>query len=299
MPHGVTYSTQGDVPVAIVVRSLMANEKLMYDAVSILDEIFEGFQVELSSVKVKEVSNSSPLKEILAGIIIVTFQDDLKKEIPSFIEGLLGIDVPSNYETILTVITMVIAVYSISTLYSRIFPSKDATELKREYDRKLQEASDLLKITSTDLKIIIEDKGESKLQSWTKAATDFFSPAKLEGSVLVTGNGGYEISQRAIEEIPNQLDLVQEQVTGQYLLDNMDIELHSWDSDYIRKGWAGIIQSESSKRIKMHLSPEIDQSELIGKTKIKGNVLVETKKQENGDFIPIIYHLINVISTQD
>ena len=160
--HEITYTTEKDVPVTTIVESLLANERLVHFAASVLADCIQGFSIQSVSVRVAQISNSSPLREILAVTLVATFQNDLEKEIPHLIQQVTGVAVPNDYKTLVTVLVMIGAIYGVSTLFSRIFPDKEPLELKKELDRHIEYATKQLGISSGELKRRVENNQQKR-----------------------------------------------------------------------------------------------------------------------------------------
>jgi len=293
LSHGVTYQIRDNAPVSDVAASLLANEKLIYFAAEILEGCVEGLSVDVSKIKVKEVSNSSPLKELLAFAIVVKYQDDLDKEVPDLIRNLTGLDVPDSYDSLVTVLVMIAAIYAVDGVYRKIFPGKVPNALEAEYAKHTKAASDVMDISPEKVRASVDAKlGKKKLPSLIKAGIDFIRPSKRENATI-EGLGGHEIGSDAIREVPRDVDFLIEDEAS-YTIENVTIDVHSQDRDYHRKGWAAVVKSVSDKRLKMDLIPSIDPDSLWGKTKIVGDIVVMQKKDDNGDYVPKSFYLTSV-----
>lgn len=109
--HSLTYTTVGTVPVYLVAKSLLANERLVHESLRLVEELHKNeLQVSLIKVSVAALSNESPLKEALAVAIFLGWQKDLEKEVPHIIEMLTGNSIPDGYHTLITVLVMFLAV---------------------------------------------------------------------------------------------------------------------------------------------------------------------------------------------
>ena len=115
--HEVIYTNAGAIPVSDVAASLLANEQLVREAAKLLENILPGLTIERIDVSFHSALTNSPLKEILAGAIFLSYQDDITKGIPSVIETLTGLDIPKDLEGLITAFVFVIAVYGIAKAY--------------------------------------------------------------------------------------------------------------------------------------------------------------------------------------
>lgn len=294
LTHHLTYDISGDASVSDVANSLLANERMIRFSSMILEECIEGFHVDSVNVKVKQVTHQSPLKELLAFALVVTFQEDLAKEVPPFIEGLLGTDIPDQYDHLVTVLTMILAIYGVSHTYKRIFPDKTPEKLQGDYDKLMIVAGDYINIPPENLKNTIADKFKGGLlRPLQTASLNYFRPAKKENSQIV-GLDGNVISSDAVAESPSEIDLAGEDDLDTYPLQNVAIEIRATDLDRKKQGWAAVVNDVTKKRLKMEIYPTVDIQNLIGKTEIKGDIIVVNKRDSGGDYLPNMYHLVKM-----
>lgn len=109
LSHVLTYTTAGDVPVEVVARSLIANERLIRESLRVIESSSPGSEISAVRVRVSSLSNASPLKQVFAVALFVAFQKDLEREVPSLIEKLTGHTVPEQFSTLVTVLVIMVA----------------------------------------------------------------------------------------------------------------------------------------------------------------------------------------------
>lgn len=283
--HSLIYTTKGDVPVSVVAKSLLANERLIHESVSILGNCFDEIAIECTTVKVSYLSNSSPLREVLAITIFLTYQDKLEKEVPDFLEKMLRVDVPDSAEAIVTVLVMICAVYIISEAVKRLFPGKSEKKLKSEYEEK---KAHLSKLTGLDPDVIeqavTKSLNEGKSKTLVHRAIDFFRPAKLEGNTTISSDSGQEIASETIMEVPKDIDYEQLEDKITHDLIRVTVEIHRADVDYGNQGWLAVIKSQSPDRKKLILAKEFEPLSIYGKTEILGDVTVVEEKKMDGEY---------------
>ena len=297
LKHSLSYTTKRDVPVSVVAKSLLANERLIHESVRLLEECFDDLQVEKVNVKVQSLTNGSPLKELLSIGVFFTFQEGLEETVPEIIQMLTGATIPENTETLVTVLVILIAIYVIDHAVERIFPGKDIKALKQEYNSKMELLSEIISMEPSDIEEVFNKRlNEGKSKSLFKKALEFFLPAKLEpGTTIETENPRVNISNDAIQEVPSDVDFAQEEKQNVYQMNGVSIEIHRADTDYSNQGWIAIIEQVDSNRKKMILPPEVDPSILFTKRKITGDVNVVEEKQLDGDYAVKEYHLIRML----
>ena len=232
LPHEVTYDFDGRASVDEVARSLLAQERLVHDAVSIIAGCFPGLEISETKVEFVSVSQESPLKEILAAAVLLAFQDDLETEVPDLIQKLTGADIPDQYDTLVTVFVMIAAIYGASYLYDRFSKKGTATALPNEKAALINVAGDYFNIhpdTVRDSADTYFSKG--RLQTAAKAAGDFFAPAKRHNARAIRSSREFEIGEAAIREFPSDIDISSfERETDSYLMEDVVIEFQAHDT---------------------------------------------------------------------
>jgi hypothetical protein len=294
--HSLTYMTKGDVPVDIVARSLLANERLVQESIRILARL-AGKDVHVRKVRVRVdyVSNSSPLRQALIATLVLTYQEDLTREVPRLVEMLTGRDVPNNFDTLITVLVMIVAITVIDTAVERLMPGKSLKKLQAELEKKMAQVANLADLDVAEIRRAVGDKlSEGKRKSLFRRAYDFFVPAKLEPDTEIRLDDIYEIPADAIAEIPSELQLDQSDKRNVYDLNGVLVEIHRADVDYQKQGWQAIVDEVSNRRRRLILSPDISPGELYGATTIRGDVMVVEERQIDGEYAVQEYHLIRM-----
>lgn len=292
--HAITYTTRGDVPVSVVAKALIANERLIHEGLRVLEASEPGLVISRVRVKVYELSNASPLKAVLAASIIAAYQDELVKEVPALIEKLTGVHVPDNSQTIVTVLVLVIALYVIASVAERTMKLKKLDKVKKEYEDKKERLSELTGISKENLERYIEQTIPKERQdSLSSKAVDFFLPAKLEPGTEMLGINGLRVDAGVIAEIPESLvDAVDGKVS--YDVPGVVVDIHRSDRDQNKYGWRAIVESISDRKVRMELDPSIDPDQLYGEKTIIGDVSVLEEKLESGEIEVKAYLLTKV-----
>lgn len=295
LQHQVIYDISGKAHVSDVAASLLANERLIKLSALILEECIQGFTVESVNVSIKEVANNSPLKEILCGALVIAYQDDLVREMPPIIERIIGRDIPDSYDHLVTILSMVIAIYGISAVFKKLFPEKTADKLAAAHGQMIFVAGNYMGVSPQSIEnAVIKRLSGGMKQLVQKTAIDFFKPSKRGGDARIILPDGNFIPREAIAEIPSSLDYYADDDVQQYPLQNVEIEIRAVDRDQKKRGWAAVISEVTGRRLKMEIYPTVDSNRIYGRDKINGNVIVLNKKDANGIFLPSMYHLVGI-----
>ncbi len=296
LPHEVTYELDEHVIVNEVAASLLAQERLFREAMSLLISCLPGANLEKVTIEFQSVTQQSPLKEMLAAALYLTFQNDLEEEVPQLIHDMTGYELPSQYDTLATVLVMLIAIYGISALHKRIAGNGNPKSLKRDFALLLDKVAKDMNVSPE----VIEEKianrfNGNKRNNIIKSAKAFFTPAKRYNAKAITSSKGDMISRDAIQETPSEIDeAIFEPEMEEFELHDTNVEIRAHDRDRSKAGWYGIIQEVSSKRTKMHVASSIDPEMIFEKTSIRGSVLVVREANDDGEMVPKLYYLQSI-----
>lgn len=289
--HSLEYTTKGVVPVHLVADSLLANERLIHESLRLLEGIDRNLHIT-GIVSVENLSNASPLRELLAIAVFLEYQEDLEKQVSDVMQILTG-HVGSN--TIVTVLVFLVAIYIIDAAIERFMPSKSSKAIKAEYEEKKLLVSRLLNISPEKLDEIVNKQFcEGKQKSLFGRVIRFFAPAKIEPNTKILSNNDIVISAEAIQEIPTNIDFSRVDENNSYDLDAAMIEIHRADRDENKHGWRAVIRAVSEKKVRMELDSRISPDALYGKKRLLGDVTVIEKLQDHGDYEVKVYYLREV-----
>lgn len=296
LPYAITYTTQKDVPISIVARNLLAHEVLILDTVDMLTGLYPSLAVEKTTIRVRSVTNNSPLKELIALTMVVSFQDDLVKEVPDLIEKLTGHAVPESIDSLVTLLAVLIVSYAVMEAIQRIYPGKDIAKLKEEYERKIAMVSDRFGMEKADIEEYLEQKyQEEQPKSLLKAISDFILPARLESDVSInTVDDEVLLDPDVVRAIPPVLDAAGDS-SDSFPLEATFMEIHRSDRDQNRHGWRAVVPEVSDKKVRLILGDAIKPTDLYGSTSIIGDLAVYKETDSVGELQPKTYHLSRVI----
>lgn len=296
--HGLTYETEDVTPIQHIAVSLLANERLLNEAVTTIGALVDGLEISEFRVSIRQVAQESPLKEIYWAALIYTYQDDLVEEIPPLLEQLFDAQIPGQYHTLITVTVLLLSFYGVDYVYRRINPDASSRKIRRMLDGLVSEMSGILDKPEDEIKErLAEQYGEMKLKRLAKSAIGFFAPAKAKKGTSIKPEVGPEVPADVIDEIPSQQDIDDfEPFEISEPMENVEIEIHQQDMDYTRSGWAGVIKDVYDKRLRMQLYPPITPDDVYTKTKITGDIIMVSRRNDAGEYIPYMFHLVRIVN---
>lgn len=300
--HLITYTNRGSVPVSDVAASLLANEQLLREAIALVQEILPGLKVEEVNIDFRSAQSQSPLKELLAYSLIVVYQEDLNKATPELVENMLGIDIPDNLEPLITVLVLVVAIYGISKLFELVKVKKDAGAaadatplIEGNYNNVVNVAGDLIGMDPEAITEALERRyAGKKSRSLGRKALEFIRPAKREDGASIEGAGA-SISPDTIRAAPASYEVqMDDDEAPQDPYTAQAIVIHATDLDSNKTGWAGHLPGLWEKRLKMRLYPTINPAEIYGKREITGDIIVVSKRDASGEYVPDLFHVLKI-----
>lgn len=293
IPHTVVYDFDGRASVAEVAKSLVAQERLVREALRVLEEVFPNLTIEASRIEFRGATQNSPFTTNMSALIVAVYASELGEDMPDIIQTLFGYDVPDSYDSIVSVLVLLIAIWGIDWVRQKIFPGKKEKELTAERDRLLEQASNRASVTQDQMEEAIEKALKKHKRSVMKAAADFFEPAKKHKARAVKAANA-EVGEKALEAMPSDIDLAQYEPPAEFeQLEGVTVHFRAHDLDK-NKAWAATIDEVSSNRRPLHLAPDVRPEQLFDKKEIKGDVLVTSQLDVNGEYVPYLYYLQKV-----
>lgn len=298
--HDIEYEVTEPVAVEDLIKSLEANARLMRNAGTLLTAIAPGLQIEPQRISVVRLSQDSPLKELLAFATVITYQKELEEEVPSLIEAITGFEVSDRYDTLVTVLVMLIAIYGISKAFETIFPGRDKGALDSAAGALLRRAARITGVAARRIHDAIEVLFTGRhRRALVGASQRVFAPTRNQPSASIrSSTGDVLVSPAAVRDaqgaagIPYDPEDEDAPNTVAEFHRDMRIIVHAMDRDRKRLGWAGHIPSLFDERIPMHLEKSLDPEALFGRGDITGDVLLTLEEDENGDMRPKEFLLI-------
>lgn len=287
LPLSITYDTKGVTPLADVIGALQAAEVAIEDAISFLPSIIPGVHIEQSSINVRSLSQESPLRELFALTLIVGFQDDLKTEIPPMLEDLFNTKIPDQYDSIVTVMTMIVLFYGAAFLKDAAVKTVENGALRRQVNALIAQMSRSTGMTEDEVRAIFDAKygKPGPVKRLAKAVKGFFVPAQREGDVPIVFDRK-TVDREVIREVPYPQEFKDKEDFEKYTPHHeIILEIHAQDKDKIKTGWAAIPKGITDKRLRMKLVEPVTAQNLWTKDSVKADIIVISTLTADG-YIP-------------
>lgn len=295
LPMSVVFETEGVTPIADVVISLQAVEALSADAVALLPSLISGLKVESHSVNVEKLTQESPLREIFSVTIFLAFQEKLEGEVPALLEDIFKTKIPDDYDTILTLVFVVVVFYGIGLAKDVGTSVIDNNKTKKLMRNLLEELSSSAGKSTEEIENMLRSRFDKPnlVKRVIRKSVDFFRPSQQDSNAPLTLDRMH-IDSDTVREVPVGISVEDDRDLETYkTITNVELSIHAQDKDKQATGWAAFIQGVTEKRLKMKVMSPILPSQVWGKDTVNGDVVI-VSKLSGDDYIPAEIHLIGI-----
>lgn len=298
--YDVAYPDNHNIPLSDVAATLLVYERVAPILGRVLEELNSGLVIEKVEFSVREIRSGS-LYEAFFVAIFLAFQNDLEEEVPALIETLTGVPVPDDYNTIVTVLVLIILFAGTKYLFEGGRRTKATTppSIQGNNNLYLNIAAGKLGVSAEEVeKAVSKAIGKRELPKVARAAVDFFRPSKRGPSGRIVPRGLPEIPKEATAEFPSEATLSQlGEDTVPTPIPEATLEVRATDRDHADRGWGGRLVSPSvvTKRLPLKLYPTVDRDELAAAESCVVEAVLESKPTESGDLRPIAIHVVRIL----
>ncbi|WP_313666187.1 hypothetical protein [Shinella sp.] len=300
LKHGVEYDIVEPVAVDDLVKSIEAHARLMTATTELLEKLVPGLEIEAKRVSVLQLSQQSPLRELFAFSVVITYQKELEKEVPALIESFTGVELSDQYDTLVTVLVMLVAIYGVAKAFDLLFPGRSKENLAEAQESLAKRAAAMLGTTYQRVVAAVEVifTGRSN-RVLVGASQKVFAPTRNHPQasirddrqqVLVSPSATRDA--QAASGLPYEPDTTDDPVSHSEFHRNVRIVLHAMDRDRKKRGWAGHCPDLFDDRIPMHLEKSIDPEGIFGKDEVRGDILLTSEEDEDGKMQPKEFLLV-------
>ncbi|QKG70534.1 hypothetical protein [Erythrobacter mangrovi] len=291
----VRYLTEDPVPIRDIIASLQGADAAIREAGRLLPLLVDGIKVEKVDIKVREVAQESPLRELFVVALFLAFQPDLEEEVPQLIANATGMVIPDRFDTVVTVLALIVVFYGAGALKDLVFGKGADGAAKAQLDGLIKELAPEVGKSEKQIRDILENR-YSERTVWKRLANTtsrFFAPSKQQNSAPMEINGR-QITRDTVQDIPAEFlvdDAADENPTRYFA--NARIELRAEDKDHTGRGWAGVVPAISDQRLRMKLMEDVSADDLWGRDAVVGDLTVIYEKV-GAEIVPKEIHLHNV-----
>lgn len=305
IPIQLDYIVKYQVSAIETANSLKAQAELFHEAILVIEKCFPELNVEQSDIFVKNITQNSPLRNRLEGMVLAAFQDGFVEEVPQDILNLLfGIDVPDSYESTVSALIIVITLWGAEKVIQKIrryrggddaqkFEERAKT-LRSERDELTKKSAMRLGVPVEKLEIALVETLASHPAKVEKAALDFIAPARKHDADAIESGKSIRINKKTLSAMPSQTELasLKPPKKTQYF-ENVEVRFLAHDLQKSKK-WAATIDEISKSRCSLHLAPDINPEDLFTLDRTNADVLVTYALDREGEYFPEMYYLATV-----
>jgi hypothetical protein len=294
IPFRVEYKTEDPVPIPEIVGSLLSLQMLLEEASNNLEIFVPGLTIEKVDIRVEEISHGS-LKELLLLGLFGVFQDELNQELPELVKEFMGVEMPENTHTLLTILVLVAIVYGADYVKSIVINGAKETLTSTWKKNLIQDLADKTGRTYEETKRVLDEKygKSSRINRLADASVKFFRPSKRQGNAQID-IGNRRIEPRFIED--TETDFIYEEASNAEKSQNVEgvkLQIHQMDLDREKSGWAAIPTGLHPKRLPMKLVDGVTAEQVWGNDEIIADIVLISKRKGT-DFVPSEIHVIRV-----
>jgi hypothetical protein len=301
--HKVAYTAES-ISLTDVIESLQAQQRLLQEGVAVLARAAPDSDLRLVTIRVNAVTSGSLFVD-LALELYHAYQTSIDPTVIRAIEGLTGTDIPSEYESLVSVAALGVTLFIARWAHGAVFERKKkehptlrpspAVHIEGDYNRVITIIADRLSIGTDAIDQAFNDEiNPKKRRQLLGRVTDFLRPAKAEPGSSIDVGGVGEIGPETIAEYPNEADLAGLEDTTILDLPGTQIEIRATDRDSLKTGWkAKIIDNEDfPARLPMDLYPTVDADKLADHKIVTADLAIEFARERGGTLRPKRIHLI-------
>lgn len=300
--HDVGYPNNKGITLSDIADTLLAHERVIALIPKILEAAIEGFPVEKIVVRLDDAQEGSLFEKFVVEIYS-NYQKDIQRNVIGAVTAMTGVTIPDEYQSLVTLLILAVMFYGANWVFRKVNPKKDATGtvISGNYNTVLNITAGHLSLTPEKLDGIIKDVTKGPMRKAVgKAAQRFFKPAQRNGTGNIEVAGFGEISREAVEEVPTEASIDPADDRDMEPWTDIAISLRALDLDRRESGWFGLMQvaGEEQTRLPISIYPTIDPETLHGVSEFNADILLESRRDEGGDWKPRRIHVLNVRSTK-
>lgn len=292
LPLRIEYRVSGNTSLADVIAALQSAEELIADGVSLLPSFVDGVEIRQAAINMRSLTQESPLRELFLVALIVAFQDDLKQEIPPVIESLFHVKIPDSYDSLLTVMVMIVLFYGVALAKDVAAGAVSGGAAKSTLRELISELSESTGKSESEVTAILRAKYEKPgpVKKLVLSALRFFRPSHVGNNAPIAIDR-HLIGSEIVKDVPFANEVSETSDFQRFEPHNdITLELHASDVDKVNSGWAAVPKGVSDARLRMRLISPVSPKDLFGKRTVRGDIVLISQMTSAG-FEPVEIHL--------
>lgn len=299
--HQIYYSNENQIPITEVAESLLAYNRIAQLSPRVFHKLMPNIEISQLDVIVGNIETGSLFEEFIVKFLFRDqqgFDDAIEK-----LRGDVGMDSLKENKTLFAVVIAALVGAGIMYLINNNKTSTTSQEkatIQANNNVIINYGAGMVGLSEGEFQAVVENVVKTKSEKVRLAndAATLLKPAKSDPNAEVTLDGSEKLKfdKKVIAVIPNEKLVEPEDEEDSKEFYDVDIYLRATDLDNPNRGWGVIVPEVSDLRVKMHVDPGINLSNLGGKTKIVGDISVMYKRKEGEPFRPYLYYLKDIAS---
>lgn len=289
-----------------VVASLSAQKVLLEEGVNFLAEIDPDFTLDKVMVRVVTIETGSLIWDLLVEVY-GEYQTDIEEKIVGGLEEMFGVDVPTEYEAVVTLAALAVTYVVARYAYDRVARSKGdrssaAPTINGDNNVVIQQISSVVGQDPQFIEKALERSlPPAKRKTLIPKVADFLRPAKKDSNAKIELKSAPDIQPAALAEFPSDADLKNVDDSAVIDVEGASIDIRGTDRDKINSGWGAIILGDDrfKKRLPMDLYPTVNPEELARYQNVTANLAVECERTADNKLKPKRIHLLSFEAPND
>lgn len=282
-----------------VIRSLAAQRDLLVAGVMALPEIDPEIRIETVAILVEKLETSSLIWDLIVELN-ANYQGQIHDAIIGGIEGMFGVDIPEQYEALVSLLALAVTYMVARYAYERVIRSgsdKDPqVRIEGEGNVVIQNIAQVVNQSPETVEKALERAiPPAKRRTLISKVADFIRPARKAKGEIIEIRGAPPISSEALQEFPSDAELAAVDDSSNLDVEGALVEIRATDRDRSKVGWSAIIANDPRfpKRLPMDLYPTVNGEELAAHHFVRANLVVECERLPDQTLRPKRIHLLS------
>lgn len=274
--HEVYYSNRELVPIADIVESLQALERI----IKLCPRALEGatnVQIKRVEVFVDSLQSGSLLEKVVVKLVFGS-EEALDAFLDKTREKVRQPGMPRN----VLIGAVVASVIGYGAWLAATSQRSGGATITANNNVIVNIGAGQSGMSPDDFRAIIEAAIPDKKELATQAVR-FFKPARadLKASVTLDKDDALSFPPAVIAETPIKVDF-DKQADVKHLRD-VDLQIRATNLDSLKQGWAGLIPGLIDRRVRLQLDPNVKPTDVAGRFQVRADVSVIYKLDRSGN----------------
>lgn len=282
--HEIFYSNRDPVPIAEIVESLLALERIVKASPRVLEGITR-VPIERVEVYVEELATGSLLERIAVKLF---FKDEA--DLDAFLARVRDRIRKPGMERNLLIGAVIFALAGYGAwLAANSQKVPNAPAIMANNNVIINLGAGEVDLTPEAFRAIVEAAVTDK-KDLAKSAVRFFKPARSdsEAGIRLDDNEALTFPSPVIAATPVQLEFDKQERVEHFK--DVDLHIRATNLDSMKKGWAALMPGYIDRRVRLELDPSVKPTDVAGRFQLRADVSViykldKTAKKQVADYI--------------